>query len=116
MKKRMVEYSKYAESIINKDLDHEEREIIRQEMLIQISFFQHERLIHLMVTLSFAILSMITLICVLISDNPFLSVLLLLLLLMLFPYVNHYFRLEWGVQKLYTYYDMLEDRPWKGYK
>ena len=116
MKKRMVEYSKYAESIINKDLDPEEREIIRQNMLIQIGFFQHERLIHLMVTLSFAILSMITLICVLISDNPFLSVLLLLLLLMLFPYVNHYFRLEWGVQKLYTYYDMLEDRPWKGHK
>jgi hypothetical protein len=33
-----------------------------------------------------------------------------------FTYVNHYFRIEWGVQKLYTYYDMLEERHWKGSK
>ena len=112
MKKRMIEYNKYAESIVTKDLDPEERSLLRQNILIQIGFFQHERLIHLLVTLTFAILSMITLLCVLISDILVLPVLLLLLLFMLFPYVNHYFRLEWGVQKLYKYYDLLEDRSW----
>lgn len=112
MKKRMIDYLKYAEGISKEDLDSEEREIIRQNLLIQIGFFQHERLIHLMVTLTFSILSMITLFCVLITENPVLSILLLLLLIMLIPYVNHYFRLEWGVQKLYKYYDLLEERSW----
>ncbi len=112
----MIDYLKYAEGISKEDLDPQESEIIRQNLLIQIGFFQHERLIHLMVTLTFSILSMITLFCVLITENPVLSILLLLLLIMHFPYVNHYFRLEWGVQKLYTYYDMLEERPWKGSK
>lgn len=116
MKKRMIGYLKYAEDISSKDLDPEEKELVRRNLLIQIGFFQHERMIHLIVTVTFAIISMITLICILISDNLILSILLLLLLFMLIPYVNHYFRLEWGVQKLYTFYDRLEEGSWKGSK
>ena len=112
MKNRMIDYLKYAEGISKEDLEPEERNLIRQNLLIQIGFFQHERLIHLIVTVTFAIISMITLSCVLIKDNLVLSILLLLLLFMLIPYVNHYFRLEWGVQKLYKYYDLLEERSW----
>lgn len=113
MKKRMIGYLKYAEDMSNKEMEPEEKEIVRRNLLIQIGFFQHERMIHLIVTVTFAIVSMITLICILISDNLILSILLLLLLLMLIPYVNHYFRLEWGVQKLYKFYDRLEERSWK---
>lgn len=113
MKKRMVDYLRYAEEISSKDLDTQEKELVRKNLLIQIGFFQHERLIHLIVTVTFAVISMITLICLLLEDNLFLSILLLLLLLMLIPYVNHYFRLEWGVQKLYRFYDMLEERSWR---
>lgn len=113
LKKRMVDYLLYAEEISSKDLDTQEKELIRKNLLIQIGFFQHERLIHLIVTVTFAIISMITLICLLLTDNIFLSLLLLLLLLMLIPYVNHYFRLEWGVQKLYKFYDKLEESSWR---
>ncbi|MBP1920950.1 hypothetical protein [Youngiibacter multivorans] len=116
MKKRMIDYLKYAEDISIKDMDPEEKEIVRRNLLIQIGFFQHERLIHLIVTVTFAIISMITLICLILKDNLFLSILLLLLLFMLIPYVNHYFRLEWGVQKLYKFYDMLEEKSWRSSK
>jgi len=113
LKKRMIEYLNYAEGISSRDLDAQEKELLRKNLLIQIGFFQHERLIHLIVTVTFAMISMVTLICLLLEDNIFLSLLLLLLLLMLIPYVNHYFRLEWGVQKLYRFYDLLEERSWK---
>ncbi len=86
----------------------EELERRRQEMLVQIGFFQHERLIHLIVTVTFAVLAFLTLIgCVLSFQIPLL-LLELLLLVLLIPYIRHYYILENGVQKLYTYYDILE--------
>ncbi|MBO5138115.1 MAG: hypothetical protein J6B89_00535 [Bacilli bacterium] len=45
----MYDYIKYVDSVIkNSDND---LEVLRREHLIKINFFQHERLIHLLVTL-----------------------------------------------------------------
>ena len=75
--------------------------------LVQIGFFMHERLIHLIVTVLFAILSVgVALYCV---ADPGIPMFLLFgaLLVLLVPYIMHYYLLENGVQKMYEQYDEL---------
>ena len=88
-------------------MTEEEKRRQAQEMLIQIGFFQHERLIHLIVTITFALLTMIALMGTLFMPQPALFALILLLFILLVPYIRHYYILENGVQKLYQYYDKL---------
>lgn len=78
-----------------------------EDLLRQIVFFQHERLIHLIVTVTFALLAMLTLVGILFDPQPALFLLFFLLFVLLVPYIRHYYILENGVQKLYRYYDML---------
>lgn len=66
-----------------------------------IKFLQHERLIHLLVTLAFAIKFVVVMMFSLIYPKPLLLVIDVLLLSLLVPYIFHYFKLENGVQKLY---------------
>ena len=91
-----------------------EREAFRErvarekaELLVQISFFQHERLIHLIVTVTFALLTVLSIFAFLVLTQIGLLVLSALLIILLVPYIRHYYILENGVQKLYTYYDRL---------
>jgi hypothetical protein len=104
MEKRLKNYLAYI-SGVGKDLNEEERSKIKRDMLVQIGFFQHERLIHLLVTITFAILLMMTVIATLFVQEIALYILILLLLVLLLPYIKHYYVLENGVQKLYQYYD-----------
>lgn len=88
-------------------MDAAQRQRIADSLLIQIQFFQHERLVHLIVTVTFAILTMIAVLgCVLSPQIP-LFALVALLLILLGPYIRHYYILENGVQKLYICYDRL---------
>ncbi|MPM16401.1 hypothetical protein SDC9_62780 [bioreactor metagenome] len=80
---------------------------VLEELLIQISFFQHERLIHLIVTVTFALLEMIATALTLIFFSPAVLALCLLILVLLVPYVMHYYLLENEVQKLYARYDRI---------
>ena len=77
--------------------------------MIQISFFQHERLIHLIVTITFALLTIISLVACLFVMNVALIILTILFLALLIPYVRHYYILENSVQELYKRYDFLFD-------
>lgn len=82
----------------------------KQEMekhLVQISFFQHERLVHLIVTAIFAVLEMMCFLSLLFIFSPGLLVLTLLILILLVPYIRHYYILENGVQKMYHQYDAM---------
>lgn len=78
-----------------------------EDLLIQISFFQHERLVHLIVTVIFALLTILAIVGTLIAPQPALFILIVFLLILLIPYIRHYYILENGVQKLYQYYDKL---------
>jgi hypothetical protein len=104
MEKRLQNYLAYM-AALDKDMSAEERENLRREMLVQIGFFQHERLIHLIVTVTFAILLILALLASLIVPSAPLYILIALLLLLLIPYIRHYYILENGTQKLYSYYD-----------
>lgn len=81
----------------------------KAELLIQIGFFQHERLIHLIVTVLFALMTILVFLLTVTAFSPWNGVLLLLLLVLLIPYIKHYWLLENGTQKLYEYYDKLEE-------
>ena len=85
----------------------EEMELIRQEHLTQVSFFQHERLIHLIVTVTFAILEILSLLMTLINADLFALLLAVVVLVLLIPYIRHYYILENEVQKMYKQYDAI---------
>lgn len=91
--------------------DENERErIVRdklKEHLTQISFFQHERLIHLIVTVTFALLEMLAILLNVISDSLFALLLPVVILILLVPYIRHYYILENEVQRMYVQYDRM---------
>lgn len=91
--------------------DANERErIVRdklKEHLTQISFFQHERLIHLIVTVTFALLEMLAILLSVIADSLFSILLPVVILILLVPYIRHYYILENEVQKMYVQYDRM---------
>ena len=70
-----------------------------QEHLVQVGFFQHERLIHLIVTVTFALLEMLAIVLSVISDSLFTLLLPVVILILLIPYIRHYYILENEVQK-----------------
>jgi cell division protein FtsW (lipid II flippase) len=78
----------------------------------QIDYMQHERLIHLLVTLFFGICTLLTLLVVVFNRQAPLTVLLLLLLFLalLVPYIAHYYKLENGVQRWYHLANKIEQR------
>ena len=106
MKKRILAYLKYLSETAPETLSDSDLEAFRRDMLIQIEYFQHERLIHLIVTITFALATFITL-GIALSGITQAYILLLLLVVLLAPYIKHYYLLENGVQKMYTYYDAL---------
>ena len=78
-----------------------------QEHLVQVGFFQHERLIHLIVTVTFALLEMLAIVLSVISDSLFTLLLPIVILILLIPYIRHYYILENEVQKMYGQYDRM---------
>lgn len=107
MRKRMIKYLKSIDTLINQQAPSNDYDRIRKEHLIQIQFFQHERLIHLIVTCLFAVLAFAVFITLLFSFSLGLVVLFGLLLVLLIPYIRHYYFLENGVQKMYEQYDRI---------
>lgn len=76
-------------------------------------WFQHERLIHLIVTVLFALAMLIVFGIFIMSGAMHILLLLALIVSLLIPYIVHYFHLENGVQTLYTLIDELEKRKEK---
>ena len=78
-----------------------------EEHLIPIGFFQHERLIHLIVTMLFAIITFICVAVYIISGEIYVLALIGILLVLLVPYIMHYYLLENETQKMYVQYDKI---------
>lgn len=83
---------------------------LAREHLVQISFFQHERLIHLLVTLAFALMVCACALVTILTYNMVSCLLMGLLTILLVPYVVHYYHLENGTQALYGLYDRMVAR------
>lgn len=108
MKKYFSAYIQYVLDMLEDESTDFKK--LEQEMLIKISFMQHERLIHLLVTILFAVLLFLSLIIFFISDMFAMLLVTLLMLALLIPYIAHYFFLENGVQKLYAIYDTVRSK------
>ena len=109
MKKRIISYRLKVDSILSNpgSIPPERWTEILQEHLVQIGFFQHERLIHLIVTVTFAILTIMSFVASLVVGMPALLALTLLFVVLLIPYIMHYYTLENEVQKMYVQYDRI---------
>ena len=85
-------------------------QVVLERNLEIINFMQHERLIHLLVTLFFGLMFVLVTVFLLINYLPILFLADLLLLGLLIPYIFHYFKLENGVQKLYHLNELIRKR------
>lgn len=109
MRERILTYLKWMDDILKQEEDLDYVEIMhRHEREIQ--FFQHERFIHLIVMCLFAIATVIVFLTNMVCFNISLVILFFALLVLLIPYIRHYFLLENGVQKMYYQYDELYKR------
>ncbi|MDE7363104.1 MAG: hypothetical protein K2N38_14365 [Oscillospiraceae bacterium] len=92
-------------------VEHSEEELLkfRAELLKRIEFYQHERLIHLIVTMSFAVFFLLSLMMYFGSTQIGLALLTVLLLAMTIAYIKHYYFLENSVQKMYKFYYKIEN-------
>ena len=112
MEQRILQYRKQIDEWLAK-MDNGEQitqELLREKLeehLVQVGFFQHERLIHLIVTVTFALLEMLAIVLSVISDSLFTLLLPVVILILLIPYIRHYYILENEVQKMYVQYDQM---------
>lgn len=115
MEKRILNYRKFMDELLT---DWESggvpggaKEIAAQkkEHLTQIGFFAHERLVHLIVTVTFALLEVLALLLAAVSCQISATLLALALLILLIPYIRHYYILENEIQKMYGQYDRLTE-------
>lgn len=82
-------------------------EAIRREHLTQIEFIQHERLIHLLVTIMVIIILFIGLVIFFITSLTPFAIVDGLLLILAFCYLGYYFFIENTTQKLYCIYNCI---------
>lgn len=120
MERRILTYRKYMdELLLREDVDWER---IREEHLVQVGFFQHERLIHLIVTVIFALFTILSIgmaFLLMAQGTDGAGSLLLVVaafLVLLIPYVRHYYILENEVQKMYRQYDEIAAKLGESYR
>ena len=105
MKKRILGYRTRIDGILEKNAPDTNWEELLSEHLVQIGFFQHERLVHLLVTLAFALFTILTILAGLVMESVMLLGLTVAFLVLLVPYIMHYYLLENETQKMYVQYD-----------
>lgn len=105
MKRRITAYLRYIDDLLLQDDADWEKE--RRRHLIQIAFFAHERLVHLIVMVLFALCTIFSIFYLNYSGQLIILALTLAFLVLLIPYIMHYYLLENSVQKMYEQYDKM---------
>lgn len=108
MKKRIIAYLAYIDELLDQEEVDWDEEI--KKHLVQIGFFAHERLVHLIVTVLFALMTMATILYVNYTGSMIGLALTVALLTLLIPYIMHYYLLENSVQKMYVQYDSMMNK------
>ncbi len=110
MRKKIKNYMRQIDDMLANPPEGIDYEKEQKKHLIQIQFFMHERLVHEIVMVLFAIVTVMTFIATVLSQEIIFIALLLVLLVLLIPYIMHYYVLENGVQYMYEQYDEMERR------
>lgn len=116
MRKRILRYRKQIDELLKNppvETDYEEEQ---KKHLIQIQFFMHERLVHEIIMVLFALITVMVFLATVILERLIFVILLAALLVLLVPYIMHYYVLENGVQYMYEQYDVMEQRKNQGRK
>ena len=100
--------NEYIKTIDEKIKEGKNLDTVRQEHLIKIQFFQHERLIHLLVTLFFALFLFLFIITIQFVFSAVIGLILIFIILIF--YIIHYYKLENGVQYMYKQYDEISEK------
>lgn len=106
MRKYLTAYMEYIDRLLGQEKIDNIQDL-KKELLMQIQFMQHERLIHLLVTMLFAFMLFMCLGIFFISENILFGILAGILLLPLIPYIWHYYFMENSVQRMYCQYNQL---------
>lgn len=115
----MTEYLKKYMETVNRRLsecnDRGELEEIFLEHKDKISFMQHERIVHFLVTMMFALILTIFMSVVIFAENLMILTLVTILIVLIAFYIKHYYFLENTVQEMYRVYDRILEkrRLWK---
>ena len=111
MKVKLNDYVNSLEEIVKseKKVDKD----FPKDVYSWICFYQHERLIHLIVTFFTGIGMILFLIAALHFESIMLLVLFLLTLCLFIPYILYYYYLENNVQKLYDLYFEIKEKATK---
>ena len=105
MKKRIIAYKNRIDACLSGEIEVDDWEALLKEHLTQIAFFQHERLIHLLVTILFAAAAIAVMLVTVVTAYLPLTAVFALLLILLVPYIKHYYLLENKTQEMYEQYD-----------
>lgn len=111
MEKRILTYRKYVDELLQQE--EPDWQQIRREHLVQVGFFQHERLVHLIVVVIFAFMTIVSLAMAFgmmaagVEGGIGWLVLTGMFLILLIPYIRHYYILENEIQAMYRQYDAL---------
>ncbi|MBR2551051.1 MAG: hypothetical protein IKE92_13745 [Clostridiales bacterium] len=103
VKQTMDAVRKYIDSEMKNSPVEKTNEVL-SEFETKISYFQHERLIHLMVTLAFAAFLLFEIFCLFVLPASFIYAGVLLVLIffgLTIGYIMHYYFLENSVQQMY---------------
>jgi hypothetical protein len=115
MKKQIKEHISFIENILKKEDTSFDWRGLGDFNRAQIEFFQHERLVHLLVTLFFGVMFLGTILTELFLLNMGLLIISFILLIVLIFYIVHYFFLENSVQKLYKLHKKINENYQKNY-
>lgn len=108
MTKQIKDYLEHLRLFLDGEHTREEYAQELSRLHVRIGFFSHERLVHLLVMLGFAIFFLLALFMALAIGGAGLYILAVLFLALLVPYIKHYYFLENSVQKMYLIYNKLE--------
>jgi len=112
MYENLIKHEKYILKILNFKRTENLDEIIEYH-LNQISLFQHERMAHLIVTMSVGIILSVILSAAIIYGDSILYLLTLVIVIIELFYIIHYYKMENGVQRLYKLYNQLKEKEGK---
>ena len=110
---RIKEYVAYIDDLLASEEDFIDWEEEIKKHLIQIKFFAHERLIHLIVTVLFAVMTVLVFLYLLGHFDLSILALLVAIMVLLIPYIKHYFLMENSVQYMFEQYDKMMDKAGK---
>lgn len=109
MQQYILEHEKYIRSLIDSG-ENQNWERLREYHKVQTEFMQHERLVHMIVTLFFGIFLAISLAMTLFLHLVFMAFIVIFIAIVEVFYLVHLFKLETGVQRWYGIYKELTEK------